>query len=226
MAATGAYLSPVIVPALAKHTASVIFLHGLGDTGFGWKDEAEGSLRLPHVKYILPHAPVRPFTLHGGMRLPAWFDRYGMDWACKEDDHGIEQARQRVYKLIDDEVASGIPTERILLAGFSMGGALSLYAGLTSDRKLAGIVALSCFIMQKHRFPEACVTNRSTPVFYATGDKDTIVPLDLAQRSANFVQDFHESVQFTIYKGLEHSIGFQELDDIKSFMTKCLPRDE
>jgi hypothetical protein len=84
---------PLIIRPISKHTATVIFLHGLGDTGFGWKDEMEGTLRFPHIKYVLPHAAMRPFSFYNGTKMTAWFDRYSMDWDCKEDNYGIEQAR-------------------------------------------------------------------------------------------------------------------------------------
>uniref|UniRef100_A0A914CR88 palmitoyl-protein hydrolase n=1 Tax=Acrobeloides nanus TaxID=290746 RepID=A0A914CR88_9BILA len=215
---------PLIIRPISKHTATVIFLHGLGDTGFGWKDEMEGTLRFPHIKYVLPHAAMRPFSFYNGTKMTAWFDRYSMGWDCKEDNYGIEQARNYIYNLIDQEVNAGIPSHRILLGGFSMGGALALYSGLTCPRKLSGILALSCFIMQKDQFPMACTANRNTALFYGTGDRDDIVPLEMVQKSADFIQNFHEDTRLTVYKGLEHAVSFQELDDIKTFISTCLPK--
>jgi len=217
---------PLVIRPLSKHTASIIWFHGLGSNGYDFKNEMEGSLRFPHIKYILPHAATRPFSLYDGTKMAAWFDRYNMDWDGKEDNYGIEQARNYVFNLIDQEVQAGISSDRILIGGFSMGGALALYSGLTCSRKLSGIIALSCFMMQKDHFPQACAANRNTPLFYGSGDKDKTVSWNLVQKSVDFVQKFHENTRFCVYRGLEHAISFQELDDIKDFIVNCLPNND
>ncbi|XP_017328297.1 acyl-protein thioesterase 1 isoform X3 [Ictalurus punctatus] len=136
---------PAIVPAARKATAAVIFLHGLGDTGHGWAD-AMAAIRTPYVKYICPHAPVMPVTLNMNMAMPSWFDIIGLGPDAVEDETGIKKAAESINALIDQEVKNGIPSHRIVLGGFSQGGALSLYTALKTHQKLAGVVALSCWL--------------------------------------------------------------------------------
>jgi len=147
-------------------------LHGLGDSGHGWAPVAENLQPLfPHVKWILPHAPTQPVTLNAGMRMPSWYDITGLDSSAVEDERGIKAAAQNGYysillpssegnlqpnlslppieivsEVIESEIKAGIPPERIVLGGFSQGGAISLYTGLTGPYKLAGIVGLSSYL--------------------------------------------------------------------------------
>ncbi|XP_030635915.1 acyl-protein thioesterase 1 isoform X4 [Chanos chanos] len=109
---------PAIVPAARKATAAVIFLHGLGDTGHGWA-EAMAGIRTPHVKYICPHAPVMPVSLNMNMAMPSWFDIIGLSPEAEEDETGIKKAAESIKALIDQEVKNGIPSDRIILGGFS-----------------------------------------------------------------------------------------------------------
>uniref|UniRef100_A0A3Q2YH48 Acyl-protein thioesterase 1 n=1 Tax=Hippocampus comes TaxID=109280 RepID=A0A3Q2YH48_HIPCM len=109
---------PAIVPAARKATAAVIFLHGLGDTGHGWA-EAFGGIRIPHVKYICPHAPTMPVTLNMRMSMPSWFDIYSLSPNAEEDESGIKRASDNLKTMIDQEVKNGIPSHRIILGGFS-----------------------------------------------------------------------------------------------------------
>ncbi|EYC12872.1 hypothetical protein Y032_0045g1132 [Ancylostoma ceylanicum] len=148
---------PVVINAKKNHTSTVIFLHGLGDQGDGWSDVFAHEVRHDNTKYICPsrnHSSAsRPVTLNMGMRMPAWFDLYGLDASSREDDEGIAQATRLVHGMIDAEIATGIPSEKIILGGFSMGGALALYAGLTYPHKLGGIVGLSSFLIQRDKLP-------------------------------------------------------------------------
>uniref|UniRef100_A0A8C9ABP4 Acyl-protein thioesterase 1 n=1 Tax=Prolemur simus TaxID=1328070 RepID=A0A8C9ABP4_PROSS len=111
---------PAIVPAARKATAAVIFLHGLGDTGHGWA-EALAGIRSSHIKYICPHAPVKPVTLNMNMAMPSWFDIIGLSPDSQEDEPGIKHAAESIKALIDQEVKNGIPSNRIILGGFSQG---------------------------------------------------------------------------------------------------------
>uniref|UniRef100_A0A8D1TCK7 Acyl-protein thioesterase 1 n=1 Tax=Sus scrofa TaxID=9823 RepID=A0A8D1TCK7_PIG len=144
---------PAVVPAARKATAAVIFLHGLGDTGHGWA-EAFAGIRSAHIKYICPHAPVMPVTLNMNMAMPSWFNIIGLSPDSLEDETGIKQAAENVKSLIEQEVKNGIPSNRIILGGFSQGGALSLYTALTTHQKLAGVTALSCWLPLRSSFPE------------------------------------------------------------------------
>uniref|UniRef100_A0A9L0JYB3 palmitoyl-protein hydrolase n=1 Tax=Equus asinus TaxID=9793 RepID=A0A9L0JYB3_EQUAS len=136
-----------------RETAAVIFLHGLGDTGHSWAD-ALSTIRLPHVKYICPHAPRIPVTLNMKMVMPSWFDLMGLSPDAPEDEAGIKKAAENIKALIEHEMKNGIPANRIVLGGFSQGGALSLYTALTCPHPLAGIVALSCWLPLHRAFPQ------------------------------------------------------------------------
>ncbi|XP_021570198.1 acyl-protein thioesterase 2 isoform X6 [Carlito syrichta] len=143
-----------------RETAAVIFLHGLGDTGHSWAD-ALSTIRLPHVKYICPHAPRIPVTLNMKMVMPSWFDLMGLSPDAPEDEAGIKKAAENIKALIEHEMKNGIPANRIVLGGFSQGGALSLYTALTCPHPLAGIVALSCWLPLHRAFPQGPVQDVS-----------------------------------------------------------------
>ncbi|OWK04226.1 LYPLA1 [Cervus elaphus hippelaphus] len=121
--------------------------------GHGWA-EAFAGIRSAHIKYICPHAPVMPVTLNMNMAMPSWFDIIGLSPDSLEDETGIKQAAENVKALIDQEVKNGIPSNRIILGGFSQGGALSLYTALTTQQKLAGVTALSCWLPLRASFPQ------------------------------------------------------------------------
>uniref|UniRef100_A0A8U7N3E7 palmitoyl-protein hydrolase n=1 Tax=Corvus moneduloides TaxID=1196302 RepID=A0A8U7N3E7_CORMO len=143
----------VTVSGAERETAAVIFLHGLGDTGHSWAD-ALSSIRLPYVKYICPHAPRIPVTLNMKMVMPSWFDLMGLTPDAPEDEAGIKKAAENIKAIIEHEMKNGIPPNRIILGGFSQGGALSLYTALTCQHQLAGIVALSCWLPLHKAFPQ------------------------------------------------------------------------
>ncbi|KAK6019009.1 acyl-protein thioesterase 1 domain protein, partial [Ostertagia ostertagi] len=140
----------------------VTLLHGLGDSSDGWADVFAHEIRNDDTKYILLTGNMtsldasRTVTLNMGMRTPAWFDLFGLDASACEDSDGIAQATRIVHGMIDAEMATGIPSEKIMLGGFSMGGAVALYAGLTYPHKLAGIVGLSSFLVQRDKLPWVC----------------------------------------------------------------------
>ncbi|XP_019735464.1 acyl-protein thioesterase 1 isoform X2 [Hippocampus comes] len=201
---------PAIVPAARKATAAVIFLHGLGDTGHGWA-EAFGGIRIPHVKYICPHAPTMPVTLNMRMSMPSWFDIYSLSPNAEEDESGIKRASDNLKTMIDQEVKNGIPSHRIILGGFSQGGALSLYTALTSQQKLAGVVALSCWLPLRNAFPQAAAgggdTNKDVTVLQCHGEADPLVPFSFGSRTAEKLRSLlgPEKVLFKAYPGLPHS---------------------
>lgn len=203
-------LTPLVIPCLSEHTATLIFLHGRGDTGFGWKDSFESELNNPHVKVILPHAPTRKIQRFNGASMPAWFDSKALSWDGGDVVEHVEQSRKTVFDLIDAEVKAGILPERIMVGGFSQGAAMSLFSGLTYHRQLAGIIALSGFLVQPTRFPGECQANKSTPIFFGCGDSDDVVPYkEMMKRSADYIQDFHGGLEFHVYRNLGHSVTHQ-----------------
>lgn len=217
---------PAIVPAARKATAAVIFLHGLGDTGHGWAEGFAG-IRSPHVKYICPHAPTMPVTLNMRMSMPSWFDISGLSPDANEDEAGIKRASENIKALIDQEVKNGIPSHRILLGGFSQGGALSLYTALTTQQKLAGVIALSCWLPLRNSFPQASASsvNKDMHVLQCHGDADPLVPFMFGRQTAEKLKSLiaPANVTFKSYRGLPHSACPEEMVDIKRFIEKRLP---
>ena len=130
----------VTLDPLGKHSASFVLIHGLGDSAYGWLDVAEHLSTLhPHVKFILPTASEKPVTLNGGMEMPSWYDIKGLETRASETCDGIDESKQYITSLIENENKNGIPYKRIILGGFSQGGALSLFTSLQIDQTLAGV---------------------------------------------------------------------------------------
>lgn len=214
--------NPVIIGATVKQTATLIFLHGLGDTGHGWAS-CIAAIRGPHVKVICPTASTMPVTLNAGFRMPSWFDLKTLDATGAEDDEGILKATDLVHGLIGDEVRSGIPANRILLGGFSQGGALALHAALTYPERLAGVMALSCWLPRHASFPDAVKAPRDLPIFQAHGDCDPVVPYKWGQMSSTFLKTFMKNTELLTYQGQTHCSSELELKDMKAFIEKNLP---
>ncbi|XP_030635914.1 acyl-protein thioesterase 1 isoform X3 [Chanos chanos] len=200
---------PAIVPAARKATAAVIFLHGLGDTGHGWA-EAMAGIRTPHVKYICPHA----------------FDIIGLSPEAEEDETGIKKAAESIKALIDQEVKNGIPSDRIILGGFSQGGALSLYTALTTHQKLAGVVALSCWLPLRNSLSQAVIgSNKELAVLQCHGEADPLVPLMFGRLTVEKLKTLLNpaNITFKTYPRMPHSACPEEMLDIKQFIEKQLP---
>ncbi|XP_054941527.1 acyl-protein thioesterase 1-like [Physeter macrocephalus] len=217
---------PAIVPTVQKATAVVIFLHGLADTGHGWA-EAFAGIRSAHIKYICPHEPVMPITLNMNMAMPSWFDIIGLSPDSQEDETGIKQAAESVKALIDQEVKNGLPSNRIISGGFSQGGALSQYTALTTQQKLAGITALSCWLPLRASFPQGPISgvNRDISILQCHGDLDPLLPLMFGSLTAERLKTLVNptNVTFKTYGGMMHSSGQQEMMAIKQFIDKLLP---
>ncbi|XP_025867249.1 acyl-protein thioesterase 1 isoform X4 [Vulpes vulpes] len=185
------------------------------------------SIRSSHIKYICPHAPVMPITLNMNMAMPSWFDIFGLSPDSQEDEPGIKQAAENVKALIEQEVKNGIPSNRIVLGGFSQGGALSLYTALTTQQKLAGVTALSCWLPLRASFPQGPISgvNRDISILQCHGDCDFLVPLTFASITAEKLKTLVNpaNVTFKTYEGMMHSSCQQEMMDIKHFIDKLLP---
>lgn len=201
--------------------ASVIWLHGLGADGYDF-EPIVAQLQLPGVRFILPHAPVMPVTLNNGYMMPAWYDLYGLTASSLEDEAGIEASRIYVNTLIQSEIEQGIPAHRIVLAGFSQGGALALYTALRYPQTLAGILALSTYVPLKTKFAEALnPANQTTPVFMAHGVYDEVISLVTSQMSRELLQNRQISVTWREYD-MAHSVCAQEIADIRVFLQQVL----
>lgn len=193
----------------------LIFLHGLGDTGHGWAT-AMGGIRTANMKVICPTAQTMPVSLNHGFPMPSWFNLYSLDIDGKEDDAGIKKASALVHKMIQDEIKGGIEAKRIILGGFSQGGALALYSALTFPEELAGVIALSCWLPLHKSFPAA--KRSDSRILQCHGDSDPVVPYKVGQMSSMFLKGFMKHSAFSTYRGLSHSSSDEELADMKKFI--------
>ncbi|MGH8458841.1 MAG: alpha/beta hydrolase [Nevskiales bacterium] len=205
-------------------TASVIWLHGLGADGNDFVPIVP-ELRLPEslaVRFIFPHAPVRPVTLNGGMRMRAWYDILGLDRTAREDETGIRESQAQIEALIGRENTRGIPSERIVLAGFSQGGAITLQTGLRYPEKLAGLMVLSGYLTLRDRLAtEASAANRSTPIFMAHGEFDYMLPMQLGSFSRDQLQQLGYSVDWHCYP-MEHQVCAEEIREVAAWLKTVL----
>lgn len=175
-------LELVEVAPTGRHDATVIWLHGLGASGHDF-EPVPPLLGLPNARFVFPHAPHRRVTINFGMEMRAWYDILTLDrTGVREKAADIREAAEQVSALIADERAKGIPAARIVLAGFSQGGAMALHVGLRHDETLAGIMVLSAYeLLAETREAEAHQANSTTPVFMAHGEHDPVVPVWLGE---------------------------------------------
>jgi len=216
-------LPPIQIPATSMHKGSVIFLHGLGDTGNGWADVAEIlNQQAKHLKFILPTAPSRPVTINGGMIMPAWYDiRLN---GPREDVKGLQEAHEIIIDLIEKEIKEGIPSNNIILGGFSQGAACSLFTAYQYPKKLAGVVALSGYLPQVPNFDKLITeANKKTKLLMCHGTDDEMIPYSKAKSSFKELQTFGISGEFKSYEGMGHSGSEQEFDDVLKFITEAIP---
>ena len=203
-------------------TASVIWLHGLGADGNDFAPIVP-ELRLPQlaIRFVFPHAPVRPVTINGGMRMRAWYDI--TDGANRrEDERGVRASQVLIEALIGREKERGTKAGRLVLAGFSQGGAIALHAGLRHPERIAGIMALSAYVPVGEKLSaERSTANRDVPIFMGHGSDDPIIPLVRAEQSRNLLKSLGYPVEWHEY-GMPHSVCPEELTDIGTWLRKVL----
>jgi phospholipase/carboxylesterase len=202
---------------------SVIWLHGLGADGNDFVPiVAELELPAAPIRFVFPHAPLQPVTINNGMVMRAWYDILGADLARREDERGVRASQGLVEALIAREKARGIAARRILLAGFSQGGAIALQTGLRHPERLAGIMALSTYVpIAESLAAEANAANRDVPIFMAHGLYDPVVPVAAARRSCALLERLGYAVEWHEYP-MPHSVAPQELDDIGAWLARVL----
>ena len=217
--------SPLIIEPPEPATASVIWLHGLGADGHDFEPiVAEfGDSVTRNVRYLFPHAPRIPVTINGGAVMRAWYDITETDLAKRADESGVRRSAGILEELIEEEITRGIPSTRILLAGFSQGGAIALHTGLRYSKPLAGIMALSTYLP----LPEAMVDERqecngNIPIFLAHGSQDPVIPLALSEQSRTFLASLGYQVQCHTYP-MAHSVCPEEIRDIAIWLQQVLP---
>jgi phospholipase/carboxylesterase len=205
--------------------ASVIWLHGLGADGHDFEPLVP-ELQLPReqcIRFVFPHAPIRPVTLNNGMRMRAWYDLYNLEEHGRADEAGLRASAAEIEALIAREVNGGIPSERIVVAGFSQGGALALHTGLRHTTRLAGIVALSAYLPLRSKVgAERDAANSSTPVFIAHGRLDPVLAFAAGERARDELQQLGYPVTWKSYQ-MPHSVCPEEIVDLSAFLRDVLP---
>jgi len=205
--------------------SAVIWLHGLGADGHDFEPIVP-ELVLPGerpLRFVFPHAPTRPVTLNGGYAMRAWYDITALDRRAPEDESGIRASQAAIETLIRRENARGIAAGRIVLAGFSQGGAMALFTGTRYPERLAGIMGLSCYQVLAKRFAaERVAANQSTPVFLAHGTQDPVVAPQLGEEACRQLQATGYPVEWHTYS-MPHAVCPQELADIAVWLRRVLP---
>jgi len=207
-----------------RPTATVILLHGLGADGNDFAPLV-AELRLPStlvVRFIFPHAPVRAVTINNGMRMRAWYDIAAADLNSRADLAGVRQSQGEIDALIASEVARGTAPSRIVLAGFSQGGVVALQSALRYPQRLAGVMALSCYLVAPDRLAaEVSQQNRDVPIFMAHGIADPVVRFDWAEASRRVLEANGFKVEWHAYR-MEHSVCGEEVRDASAWLQRVL----
>lgn len=215
------YDTPIEISISAAPSASVIWLHGLGADGNDFVPVVK-MLNLPHVRFILPHAAYKKVSANNGYEMRAWYDIFGFTPGSREDATGVHESQAYIEALISKEVARGIPAKRIVLAGFSQGGAVVLHTALRHQQALAGVLALSTYLPLKASLAlEKSKQNQTIPIFMAHGTFDDVISLDTCRVSFEVLQMLHYSIQWHEYP-MAHSVNQEEIDDIRTFLLQVL----
>jgi len=204
--------------------ASIIWLHGLGADGNDFVPIVP-ELKLPPslaVRFVFPHAPVRAVTINNGMRMRAWYDISAADLTNRADLTGVRESQAQLEALVAREKARGIPAAKIVLAGFSQGGAIALYAGVRHAERLGGVMALSTYLIAPDALAvDASAANRGVPVFMAHGSSDPIVRFQWGEASKRLLEAAGYDVEWHTYP-MEHSVCIEEVRAIGAWLTKVL----
>jgi phospholipase/carboxylesterase len=218
-------LETIEVETAPKPNAAIIWLHGLGADGHDFEPVVPELMQrgTRAWRFVFPNAPVRPVTINNGMRMRAWYDIVGLDRRAVEDAAGFHDADTKIRELIAREVERGIAASRIVLAGFSQGGAVSLYTAPRLPQKLAGVMALSCYLPRESTFAaERAAANDATPIFMAHGQQDGTVPMMLGVKSRDYLLERGYAVEWHEYP-MAHAVCAQEVTDIREFLFRVLP---
>ncbi|WP_455209757.1 alpha/beta hydrolase [Kaarinaea lacus] len=213
-----------VIQTNSSPTASVIWLHGLGADGHDFAPIVP-QLSLPAdlgIRFIFPHAPVKPVTINNGYVMPAWYDVVSIDLRQGQDREGIVQSQQALVQLIENEITNGIAAERIVVAGFSQGGAVALFTGLRFPQRLAGIMALSTYVpLADSTEAERSDANRDIPIMMAHGEYDQTIPMQAGEESKELLGQLGYKVNWHTYP-MEHSVCGEEVADISAWLSLVL----
>lgn len=203
-------------------TATVIWMNGLGADGHDFVPVVE-MLDLPHIRFILPHAPHQPITLNQGYAMRAWYDIISLDKHAAQDEAGIIAMQAEINAMIAQEVARGIPAQRIVLAGFSQGGAMALVTASRHPARLAGVLALSTYLPLAAQHPtQVNPANQHTPIWMAHGLDDSVITLATAMHARDVLRAAGAQVEWHTYD-MAHTVIASEIADIRQFLCRVLP---
>jgi len=219
-------LEAIEIETAESPTASIIWMHGLGADGHDFVDVVPelGLPARPGVRFVFPHAPMRPMTINSGYVMRAWYDIRDDGGARREDPAGVRASQKSIEALIARENARGIPAAAIVLAGFSQGGAMALHTGLRHGERLAGVMALSCSLPLADALAgEAAPANRDVPIFMAHGTHDPMIPMVRAQRAREVMTGLGYRIEWHEYR-MPHSVCLDEIRDISAWLGTVLPK--
>jgi len=202
---------------------SVIWMHGLGADGHDFEPIVPYLGLSPDlaIRFIFPHALMRPITINGGAVMRAWYDIKEISTTKGQDEVGVDHSAARIGALIDHEIERGIPASRIVLAGFSQGGAMALHVGLRYPQKLAGIMVLSAYLLFPDRLQsDVSQANAATPVFVGHGSQDPMVPIALGEAVYSALEAGQWPVEWHSYP-IPHSVSQEEIMDIGKWLQVC-----
>ena len=217
-------LDAIQIETAPKPEAAVIWMHGLGADGHDFEPIVPelGLPARPAIRFVFPHAPLRPVTINQGHVMRAWYDIRALAGVRREDEAGVRQSARQIEALIDHERQRGIEARRLVLAGFSQGGAMALHVGLRHAERLAGVLALSCYLpLASTLAAEASPANRDVPIFWAHGVHDPMIPLAMAEQGRDHVAGLDYAIDYHQYP-MPHSVSAEEIADVARWLGRVL----
>lgn len=207
----------------APQRGTVIWMHGLGASNHDF-DPIIPELRTPWLRYVFPAAPIRPVTINGGMPMPAWYDILTFDDPpLREHEPDVREAEREIVALIERERERGVPPEKVVLAGFSQGGAMALHTGLRSAEPLAGVLVLSAYLLLPQSFDEErSAASQQTPLLFAHGRYDGVVPFELGKAGYDRLVRAGYAARWEAYD-MEHSLCIEEVHAIGAWLAERFP---
>ena len=217
-------LKRITVEPTSPATSCVIWLHGLGDSGEGFSPIVP-MLKLPSnhtIRFVFPHAPKQAVTINQGAVTRSWYDIKSMDLHNRADIDGVLESEQALHGLIQEQIDNGISYDKIVLAGFSQGGVVSLFTGLRYPEKLAGILAMSCYLASADKLPEKLsAANQNTSILQQHGQQDEVVPTAAGKLANTLLLDAGYQTQWQTYP-MPHTVVIEQLDNISAWLQTIL----
>jgi len=217
-------LERITVEPSSEATSCIIWLHGLGDSGAGFSPIVP-VLSLPQghtIRFVFPHAPEQAVTINQGAVMRSWYDIKSMDLHNRADLKDVLVSEEMIHHLIQEQLDNGIASEKIILAGFSQGGVMSLFTGLRYPHKLAGILAMSCYLPNGDQLPpQLSIANKQTPILQHHGEQDEVVPFDAGQMANRLLLENGYQAEWESYP-MPHTLIAEQLADISYWIQKTL----